>query len=506
LSQKYIWALADDGFYSDDAGQRHSFPEIPKNLCPQADWSGPLHPFGPYGPRGWQDEYCEWSTTRNAQGKITRVDFVCENPEYWHVLWRVNPERVAELYQEILNFGLPPRSPEAVRVASADLELRDPITGKPVIDPSTGAAAYNPLNKWNRGTVSVRGGANASGGAVHLTSTPNTLQTELVSAAATATILRDVGNSDAQRLGCCSQNTQPYRNSDFHIGQIVNQIVGAGDGHRITIADPVGLYIQKPDFSVYTLPNDPKLPKGASVEDCWQIVRGTDTMRDPVSGQIFPGNFILHAAFQLPESWIAGVSFTVGDITIKHNGVATPINYAAQITETFQIGLFAWSIRAKAPQAPQACVADLMPPRAGPIQLLYQNLWDAYYRTPIDNPNQFPMNLSGNSLVVPAHVRQDSTGLNMVLVCETVTLGPNGELPTVSVPGPESDIVFKVTGVQPLTYVMPGHTNPGSFHLLTLKVDVAKNARLGLRDILVTNFNQTPRDPGPGFLNVVAKS
>jgi hypothetical protein len=109
-------------------------------------------------------------------------------------------------------------------VARADLELLDPKTGKPVIDPSTGAPAYNPLNKWNRGTVSVRGGANASGGAIHLTSTPNTLQTELVSAAATATILRDVGNSDAQQLGCCSRNTQPYRNSDFHIGQIVNQI------------------------------------------------------------------------------------------------------------------------------------------------------------------------------------------------------------------------------------------------------------------------------------------
>jgi len=82
------------------------------------------------------------------------------------------------------------------------------------------------------------------------------LQTELVSAAAVATILRDVGNEDAQRLGCCSQNTQPYRNSDFHIGQIVNQIVGSGEGHRVTVADPVGLYIQEPDFSVYELPDD----------------------------------------------------------------------------------------------------------------------------------------------------------------------------------------------------------------------------------------------------------
>jgi hypothetical protein len=265
------------------------------------------------------------------------VDFVCENPEYWHVLWRVDPARVAQLYQDILNFGLPSGSADAVQVAKADLELLDPATGNAVIDPSTGGPAYNPLNKWNRGPLSVRGGANATGGAIHLTSTPNTLQTELASAAAVATILRDVGNEDAQRLGCCSQNTQPYRNSDFHIGQIVNQIVGSGEGHRVSVADPVGLYIQEPDFSVYELPDDPNLPKGATAADCWHIVRGTETLNDAISGQLFPGNFILHAAFQIPQSWIeAGVSFAVGDITIRHNGVATPIRYAAQIAETFR--------------------------------------------------------------------------------------------------------------------------------------------------------------------------
>jgi len=111
LPQNYLWELADQGFYDDEAGQRHTFPAIPENACPQADWKGPLHRFGPYGPRGWQDEYCEWSVTRNAQGKLARVDFVCENPEYWHVLWRVNPERVAQLYRNVLNFGLPPGSP-----------------------------------------------------------------------------------------------------------------------------------------------------------------------------------------------------------------------------------------------------------------------------------------------------------------------------------------------------------------------------------------------------------
>lgn len=33
-----------------------------------------------------QDEYLEWFVTRNQQGKITRVVFTCEGPEYWEAL------------------------------------------------------------------------------------------------------------------------------------------------------------------------------------------------------------------------------------------------------------------------------------------------------------------------------------------------------------------------------------------------------------------------------------
>ncbi|MGB8192638.1 MAG: hypothetical protein WCF67_12000, partial [Chitinophagaceae bacterium] len=31
--------------------------------------SGQQVAYYPYGPRGWQDEYCEWAVTRNAAGK-----------------------------------------------------------------------------------------------------------------------------------------------------------------------------------------------------------------------------------------------------------------------------------------------------------------------------------------------------------------------------------------------------------------------------------------------------
>lgn len=503
LPQNAVWELADSGFYTDKNGKKKSFPQVPKKLCPQADWHSALHPFGPYGPRGWQDEYCEWNVTRNSQGKITRVDFVCENPEYWHALWRVSPARAAQLYQDTLNFGLPKGSPNAVTVTVEDLQLVDPTTGKPVMDPSTGLPAYNPLNPWNRGAVAVRSGAKASGGAMHLTSTPNTLQTELVSLAAVATVLREMGNNDSQALGCCSQDIMPYRNSDPHIAQTINQLVASSpSGSLVSVANPVGLYIQKPYFGGYALPEDPKLPKGATVADCWQIVRGSETLIDPVSGKIFPGNFILHAVFQLPASWIeAGVSFTVGDISIKHNGAATPIQYGAQIVETFQIGLFAWRIPAKTPESPQACVEDLKAPQAQPIQLTYESLWNACYNTPVENSAGVPMNLASNSVIVPAQVQRGATGLSMVLACHTVTLGPNGELPSVTVP--ESDITIKATSMKIIIYAQPGHSFPAEAQLLTLKVDVSKFARQGLREIAVTNFGQSPGTPGPAFLHVI---
>jgi hypothetical protein len=196
LTMSELYQLADLGYYT-SGGQQQSFPQVPAQLCPQANWGGTLKPYGPYGPRGWLDEYCEWSVTRNERNQITRIDFVCENPEYWYSLWRISPSTVAQIYTETLNAGLPAGSPNMIAIQESDLYLYD-NGGSPVIDPSTGNPAYNPLNKWNIGTVSIRGaGAQATGGAMHLTSTPNTLQTEMGLAGA-ATVLRQNGNVDAQ--------------------------------------------------------------------------------------------------------------------------------------------------------------------------------------------------------------------------------------------------------------------------------------------------------------------
>lgn len=258
LTQDMLNQLADTGGLA-------KYP-IPTTRCPQADWSaGGTEPYGPYGPRGWLDEYCEFSVVRNASNKIVRIDFTCENPEYYQTLWRINPQTLADVYTAALNAGAPQN--QWVKVAVADLQLLDPTTAAPVIDPQTGKPAYNPLNKWNSGTIAVRTGnpSGFTGGAMHLTATPNTLQTEL-GLGAGASVQRSSGNTDPQALICCGKYGQNYRNSDSHIGQTINLAVGAG--YNISLADPPGLYIQMPSFARYVLPPDPKLPPGAKAADC----------------------------------------------------------------------------------------------------------------------------------------------------------------------------------------------------------------------------------------------
>lgn len=120
LTQDMLNQLADTGGLA-------KYP-IPTTRCPQADWSagGTTEPYGPYGPRGWLDEYCEFSVVRNASNKIVRIDFTCENPEYYQTLWRINPQTLADVYTATLNAGAPQN--QWVKVAVADLQLLDPTT------------------------------------------------------------------------------------------------------------------------------------------------------------------------------------------------------------------------------------------------------------------------------------------------------------------------------------------------------------------------------------------
>lgn len=498
LPQSNLYQLADSGELAPY--------NIPQVRCPQAQWSGALEPYGPYGPRGWLDEYCEFSVVRNAAGKITRIDFTCENPEYFQTLWRISPQKVADVFSDALSRGAP--ADQQVTVTVADLQLTDPQTGAPVIDPQTGLPGYNPLNKWNSGTTTVRSGPASGfrGGAMHLTATPNTLQTEL-GLGAGATVQRASGNTDPQALICCGQYGQNYRNSDPHIGQTINLAVSKG--LNISLADPPGLYIQMPSFAQYQLPADPKLPAGAKVEDCWQIIRGFRELIDPISKGPFPGSFILHAAFQLPQAWIdAGVSFTVGDILIA----GQPIQYGSQVQATLEIALFGRPIPpgAATPQLP--CVGSPTTTLAQPLQIMFVDLWNAYYNTTVVTPMNVNMVLASNSSIIPPSLPPGASDVALALTCAmpTSTVPPPGQWPSVVFTGtngqPDPTITASVTAYATgINYAVPGNTYPSASQLLTLSVSVAATAAPGVRGVVIVPYGQTfgsSGAPAPAFLVV----
>ncbi len=300
-------------------------PAVKGQPCKQGESDcGTTKAWNPFGPRGWCDEYCEWSVTRRPSKDgglptITSVSFTCENPEYWETLWKIDPDVVVRIYNELVNAGQY-NNDKVVTLDDLYLKAAD---GTPIIDPQTGRPAYNIINKWNYGPHATE----KSGGAIHLTSPPNTLGAEVYLAAA-ATIMRTHSDGTvpsssetsiltARNLICSGKFGGIDRNSDPHIGDSVNEAVRAfAPGYRVTLNDPVGLYIQPPDFSSFQVPSDADF----TIEDCWHMIRGNDF------------GMGLHAVFEVP-----GTKYTVSDILVD----GKPILYAGQIAETFKIGLTA---------------------------------------------------------------------------------------------------------------------------------------------------------------------
>lgn len=454
LSSDAVLELADTGKVASNPLFANGFPAVPADVCPQIDWSSPKlawHTFGPAGPRGWQDEYCEWSVTRDpATKKITSVMFTCENPDYWFTLWQVSPEAVLGIYQQMI-------SPN---VQLSDLYLLDG-GGHPVINPLTGGPAYNPLNKWNSGPVTIPG---VSGGAMHLTSPPNTLGAEVYLAAA-ATLLRNVSTYDPQSLICCSRYGQPFRNSDPHIGFSANQLAKAG--LTISLTDPVGLYIQEPEWNVYQTPD--KTPAG----DFWTVTRGNAP------------SHILHAVFSVPAS----KGYTVSDITI--NGQA--IDWAGQIAQTFQMQLSATGFPGTSlpPQKAQACPTPSPNPTPQAIMLIDNGLLNAYNALYTIGGNVT------NSPVLPAPVVKQGQTVKLALQCSDVAVNP-----TISF-GDGITVTINSIG-QPINAVA-GVRAAGGLALRTFQLTIAVDATAspGQRPITVTNPGQSGVVAVPAMLTVV---
>ncbi|HEX2645296.1 MAG TPA: hypothetical protein VHU81_20025 [Thermoanaerobaculia bacterium] len=449
LTEDQSFDLADNGRLPDGI----TLLPIPQNPCPFVDSNpSPVIPYGPAGPRGWQDEYCEWAIERDAAGDIVRVMFTCENPEYWTTIWNVDekngPEKVLELYRQLV-------SP---RVQLDDLVLHD-AQGRQVRDPNTGFLTYNPINKWNNTTKLLPD----SGGAVHLTSPPNNLGAE-IGLGAGATLLR-FDSLDPQDLICCTPFGQSFRHSDPHIGFTINQAVRQLN-MRITITNPVGLYIQTPDFESYELPAD-WIRQGLKPQDFWRLERGTPGMG-------------LHAVFQAPE----------GRKDLKLNKIrihGKPLRWGGQLTQTFQIGLRGVLIPPATGQTQTGLFCpnteSPAPDRPSPAQLLSWEVVQAFLAN----------NTTGSSSTAAPRLVRGHALRDMALI----TTGTRPDTP-IEFPGGGIHVIVK-DFLENVQYHVPGNTNGGAFNIFILDIEADPSAPTGQRGLrLGTDFNPA----APAFLTV----
>ncbi len=171
-----------------------------------------------------QNEYCEWHVTRNAAGKITKVVFVTESPEYWERLWAADPSAVVNLYRTHVDPA----------VTQADLSV---------------GGAYNKRNPFN-----------TTNGIVHLIQSINTLNAALGLAQGS---IHTGAARDGYETPPPGLRTSVDPRVIFDIGAL------ARTGLSLTLRDPIGLYITGYDDTGWTKPN------GSPVGNYWSIVRGS---------------------------------------------------------------------------------------------------------------------------------------------------------------------------------------------------------------------------------------
>jgi hypothetical protein len=276
---------------------------------PGAYFTGPQWEHLYYRPL---DEYCEWFITRTDDGKIKRIVFSSEPPEYWQAMHgddlpniegtptyptTGDKDLLVELYREYV-------SPDVLYedlICDQDLvDYTDP-TNPQVIYPK---GSYNPYNKWN-----------TTHGIMHLNCPPNSLAAE-IKLGGDGTVLRTRNGAqiaDPDALICCSIYGGLNRSSDPTIGSTVNEL--ASLGFYITLRNPVGLYMSHIDLAGFAKPD------GSPVDqEFFRVLRG-----EAETG------LIEMAVFEVPES----EGFTVSDLTI--GGV--PIRYAGQIAQHITVNL-----------------------------------------------------------------------------------------------------------------------------------------------------------------------
>jgi hypothetical protein len=210
--------------------------------------------------RNPQNEYFEWFVQRNADGKITKLTFVTETPEYYQTLWNTDPILVLNLYQALVDPGI---------------TLAE-------IGPG---GTYDRFNPWN-----------TTRGIVHYIQPINTLGAALGLALSAITSPPPFADNFEARPALWSAPTAVDPRVSFDVHMLVRK------GLAVTLAEPIGLYIVEWNDSGFTRPD------GRPAGNYWRIVRGVPGM-------------VLRLEYEVPagEGFVVG-DMRIGGHPIRYGG------------------------------------------------------------------------------------------------------------------------------------------------------------------------------------------
>jgi hypothetical protein len=222
--------------------------------------------------RDVQDEYLEWYVHRDSVGDVVQIDFTTEGPEYWTTLVsNLGQAGVMALY----NRYYPDAQPNVVFPGGR----------------------YDPNNVYNN-----------THGAMHLRQVNNNLWAEVAIAALSTPTYTKGGIPLQSGSDLCNeaQLGVATRASDPHIAETVNGAAQAGA--RISLKDPIGLYIDPPDFTGW------RTPDGSPASALWTNERGNPMTRGSLK---------------------SGANFKLGDVTIAGQKIV----YGGQVAQLVGIHL-----------------------------------------------------------------------------------------------------------------------------------------------------------------------
>lgn len=313
-------------------GQFYQVPADPDKgwmLYPSIGGSASLQDAFSFAERP-QDEYLEWFVVRDpANGRVTRIDYTAESPEYWEALATHDPDLTATLYTELLGTDVPKEDlffqhdvlcPEIEHDGAGGYRLRGHVPLYPEVN-NYKAGSYNRRNRWN-----------TERGAVHLTQKNNTLFAE-IDLAAQATkrfaIRPDLfAQVDRFALAACAGYGALNRNSDPTIGQSVNSLVLSG--FQVMVSNPIGLYIGEVDLTDFRDPQGRSVPRA----EILTVHRGSFSDADGLARVL---RFSIHpphgASYGLEACTLAGHPLVTGgpvarQTTVVIHGIAQPATTA----------------------------------------------------------------------------------------------------------------------------------------------------------------------------------